>query len=300
MEATIVPLVLERGALRVELWPALGGRIASVRWRGAELLRTAPSPEQARREPFFWSGFPMAPWCNRVPRARLATADGELALPVTWEDGSALHGEVFERPWHVRDGAHLSIDGGGFGFPWRYRVEAEVSMEEDSLRYELTLINHDEQPMPAGLGWHPWFAADAGTLELHIPFALAYDQDEGYLPVGPPRPLGADDVATREWAAPAWGTHALYTAPREHVVGMRWPRRDVRAELSFAAAADHLLVFALEPADAIAIEPQTHAPDGHRRTLAGEPGGIATLAPSERLCVAYTLRLWDEPTTKSS
>lgn len=291
VDAVNAPQVLERGPLRVELWPDLGGRIASIRWRGDELLRTAPSFEQASAEPLFWSGFPMAPWCNRVPGAWMASAEGEVRLPATWEDGSALHGEAFAQPWSVAGEGRLRFDGGDLGFPWRYRVEAAVALEDDLLRYELTLSNRDERPMPAGLGWHPWFAADAGTLELQVPFALAYEQDAGFLPIGEPHSLAEDDGAARAWTAPAWGTHALYTAPREQAVRLRWPLRGVEAELTFGAAADHLLVFALESADAIAIEPQTHAPDGHRRALAGESGGVATLAPGEQLSVAYALRV---------
>jgi galactose mutarotase-like enzyme len=34
---------------------------------------------------------------------------------------------------------------------------------------------------------------------------------------------------------------------------------------------------------AIAVEPETHAPEGIRRLLRGEPGGMSLLAPGETL-----------------
>ena len=41
--------------------------------------------------------------------------------------------------------------------------------------------------------------------------------------------------------------------------------------------------------DAVAVEPQTHAPQGLRRLLAGEPGGLTMLAPRKRLSLIVRL-----------
>jgi hypothetical protein len=41
--------------------------------------------------------------------------------------------------------------------------------------------------------------------------------------------------------------------------------------------------------DAIAIEPETHAPQGLRRLLSGEPGGLMLLDPGRRLDLGVEL-----------
>ncbi|HEY3162879.1 MAG TPA: hypothetical protein VGJ71_00890, partial [Candidatus Limnocylindrales bacterium] len=46
--------------------------------------------------------------------------------------------------------------------------------------------------------------------------------------------------------------------------------------------------------DAVAVEPQTHAPDGIRRLLKGEPGALSLIRPGETL--PLTMRLSFERT----
>jgi galactose mutarotase-like enzyme len=61
----------------------------------------------------------------------------------------------------------------------------------------------------------------------------------------------------------------------------------VRIDASFSSNADHVVLAAIPAHEAVAIEPQTHAVDGHFRAETGRPGGIATLAPGGTLSVRY-------------
>ena len=64
-----------------------------------------------------------------------------------------------------------------------------------------------------------------------------------------------------------------------------------RADYRTKAEAAMTFIVAASPStlDAIAVEPQTHAPHGLRRLLAGEPGGLTLLEPHETLSVVARL-----------
>jgi hypothetical protein len=54
-------------------------------------------------------------------------------------------------------------------------------------------------------------------------------------------------------------------------------------------------IVAASPAgiDAVAVEPETHAPAGVRRLLQGEPGALELLSPGETMTLAVRLAFVD-------
>jgi galactose mutarotase-like enzyme len=66
--------------------------------------------------------------------------------------------------------------------------------------------------------------------------------------------------------------------------------------MTVEAPSRFIVAAALPGTDAVAVEPQTHAPDGIRRLLAGEPGGLALIAPDDTLELVVGLAF--EPTAE--
>ena len=62
------------------------------------------------------------------------------------------------------------------------------------------------------------------------------------------------------------------------------------ATVEASATASHVTVAAFPDVQAVAVEPQTHATDGHRRRRDGERGGVAILGAGDELEVVTTLR----------
>ena len=119
-------------------------------------LKTPPSPATHRQEPFFWGGFPMAPWCNRATTDPVVVAGRRVGLAANFPDGSAIHGEVYGVPWDTLDESTLRIEAGGGAWPWRYEVRARFRVGPASAGLTLELRNVDDAPMPAGLRPPPW------------------------------------------------------------------------------------------------------------------------------------------------
>lgn len=65
---------------------------------------------------------------------------------------------------------------------------------------------------------------------------------------------------------------------------LHWPAIGVTATMRVRSGAGVCIVVASPSSlDAVAVEPQTHAPQGLRRFLNGEPGGLHALDPGDTI-----------------
>jgi galactose mutarotase-like enzyme len=85
------------------------------------------------------------------------------------------------------------------------------------------------------------------------------------------------------------GLDATWTDLGVPPVELAWPGLGVSATMRVAA--DTVFIVAASPPslDAIAVEPQTHAPQGVRRLLNHEPGALAVLDPRDSLRLSVDL-----------
>jgi aldose 1-epimerase len=238
-------LVLEASDVRLEVSPADGGRISSLVVRGSELLKSdGASPKQ-------WGCYPMAPFAGRIRHGRFSFAGRDVQLDLN-HPPHAIHGTVFDRPWRVDDPETLSIDLGA-GWPFAGKVVQRFEVRDEGLNVSLTLFA--DEPMPASLGWHPWFrrrlagTADhptepSASVELGFDAAWMYLRDDEGIPTGElvgPTPRPWDDCFT-----------GLRSAPR-----LTWPgvlALEITSSCAYWVAYD-------EPEDSVCVEPQTAPPD---------------------------------------
>ena len=271
-------LAIGDAPLRVELLPAIGGRLHRLRAFGHDLLRTPDDPSEHGRDPFVWGAFVMAPWCNRTAAVTTHVGPHLVDLPSNFPDGSAIHGQVYAAPWQVEGDGRLSVRGGGDGWPWPYECTLRVQVEDAVLIIDLAMTNRAQTPMPGGIGLHPWFG---GPLEVrfdaHEVVRSNTDSAAGLEAV-----TGQFDL--REMRPMPEGLDAAWLAAGDPAFEIRWPRLGVRAAARVASDAPAWIVAASPPGlDAVAIEPQTHAAYGLERFLAGEPGGLQPVSPSATL-----------------
>jgi aldose 1-epimerase len=280
-------LRIAEGSLEVELLPSIGGRLHRIRAFGHDLLRTPDDPEAHAADPFFWGAYAMAPWCNRLETVATTVGRRTVRPKPNFSDGTAIHGQVVQTAWSVEPDGNLSVRGGGDGWPWPYEVTQGVSIVDGSLRIELRLTNLADEPMPAGLGLHPWFLrpldvriAASRVLPSNLDPGAALEPVTGDLDLRHRRPIPDDLDAT-------------WTDLDDPPLDLRWPGLGIEASLRVRPTTG-LAIAVASPADldAVAIEPQTHVPQGLRRLLHGAPGGLRLLAPraTMRLTMEWLFR----------
>lgn len=276
-------LVLGGDELEVVVLPELGGRIHRIRAFGADLLRTPHDVGVHDRDPFFWGAYLMAPWCNRIRPAPTRVAGRIVDLRANFPDGTAIHGQLTSRPWVVQADGALTVDGGGDGWPWSYGVAALAQVSGTVLTLDYRLRNASHEPMPAGIGLHPWFVR---PVHVRIPAAEVYASNSDS-PTVPAPVSGRFDL--RQLGAPALGLDGTWTRLATPRIDLEWRGSGVRARLEVDAPRALIALASPETIGANAVEPQTHAPDGLRRLLAGEPEALDLLAPGHELRLGLRL-----------
>jgi aldose 1-epimerase len=270
------------GPIEVEVVPAAGARLHRLRFDGHDLLRTPHDLRPYLDDPYFYGSYPMAPWCNRVPVGRSLVAGRVVDLPASFPDGTAIHGQVSRRPWAVAGDGVFRIAGGGDGWPWPYEVEQRIRIDGSTLALTLRLTNRSDGPMPGGLGFHPWFRT---PVDVRIGADAVHPDNLATLPE--PVPVtGEHDL--RRLGPMAHGLDATWADISDPPIVLSWPGPGIRATIGFTASTRFVTAANLFD-DAIAVEPQTHAPDGLGRLVRGEPGGLALIPPGGTLELAVTI-----------
>ena len=85
------------------------------------------------------------------------------------------------------------------------------------------------------------------------------------------------------------GVDAMWTDLEVPEVELSWPDLGVRAVLTVSPTIDFIAAAAFDGMGAVAVEPQTHGPDGIRRLVAGEPGAPCWLEPGAALAARIEL-----------
>jgi aldose 1-epimerase len=264
-------------AVQLTVLPGIGARWHRLVAFGQDVIRT---PEDLRRhvdDTFFWGAYPMAPWCGRIDAGEAVFGGRRVSFEPNFPDGTAIHGQVYERPWQPDENGGFRIRAGGDGWPWPYEAAFAVNVRAAELRLDYALTNQSDEPMPGGIGVHPWFLK---PLDVMVPAAGVLSPNQA-IPARPSPVTGPFDLRKLRPMPP--DLDATWTDLSEPQVELRWPALGVRATVR--AETSPLYIVAASPShlDAVALEPETHAPQAMRRLLNGEPGAPAILAPGETL-----------------
>lgn len=195
-------LRLAAGALVVELLPAVGGSIVRFdRVTGSNRQPLLRGTDDDDIDVLSAGCFPLVPFVNRI-RGGSFSCDGRVVelTPNMAGDPSPMHGQGWRAPWqidHHDDGrAVLTYRHPAGEWPWAYQAREEIALDADGLSLTLACRNLSDDPMPCGLGFHPYYPCDVGTL-LDTVVAAAWTIDAAVLPVERVPPTGRYDLVRR-------------------------------------------------------------------------------------------------------
>ena len=250
-------LKLAAGRLRLELNPSIGGAISNLTWDDSRpILRQSHSPLEKAVDA---ASFPLVPYVNRIRGGRFTFRGREVRIaPNMAGDPSPLHGQGWINPWIVEQAgdrtAQLSFRHDAGEWPWAYEALQDFELNEGGLSVTLTCRNVDDEPMPCGLGQHPYFPCGRET-RLDTKVTDVWTIDERVLPVAKVPAEGRFDLRDRLVCAQdldhgfgGWGGEARMSDPD-------WPY-----SLRLTSADAHFFQLYSPPAGGIFVaEPVTHA-----------------------------------------
>jgi aldose 1-epimerase len=183
------PPTLSSGALTLVLAPAIGGSIARFEYASPSGLQIPLlcGVEGNSQSVLDHGSFPLVPYCNRIRDGRFSFRGREVWIANNMPgDASPLHGDGWLAAWDVvrlaASEAELRYAHEAGEWPWAYEARQLFVLDPDGLTLALSCTNRSAEPMPCGLGHHPYFHCTAATT-IDTEVESAWTIDEKVLPV---------------------------------------------------------------------------------------------------------------------
>lgn len=292
---------LENGQLRACVQPGLGAGLTRLdcwhRDAWEPLLRPLSGPAS---DPEQLACCLLMPWSNRLYGGRF-TWRGRVfdVRPSRVRDRLPLHGDAWVSAWSViSQGSNetvLELDARQHQ-PFAYTGRVHYRLEASRLRVSLCIEHCGDEPMPYGIGLHPWFVREADTqiqFNSKSRWEPQAEQPPSFLTTlhsgspdhfGEPKrlPSGLIDHAYAGWDGRA---------------EIRWPRRGLALEMRANTSSTHLSVYSppqQAAKDFVCLEPVTHRNGAH---LAVDPlaQGLVELRLGQHLTLEVSLAVTNNP-----
>lgn len=295
------PIIMTADTLELGLSPYVGGSISWFDWIGGNhrvpvLRKCNSSPENVLDA----ASFPLVSYVNRVRGGHFSFRGRTITLaPNMAGDVSPLHGQGWLAAWQVESvsasDAVISFSHQAGEWPWDYAAEQHFALDENGLLLTLSCRNLSSEPMPCGLGQHPFFNCGRQT-RIDTRVTDVWTIDEHVLPVEKLPATGRFDLADRlacgqglDHGFGGWGGLAKMTDPA-------WP-----FDLQLSSPDAHFFQLYSPAAGGIFVaEPVTQANAALNAPEQQWPElGMRVLAPDEEMRLAMRLDVIAKPSSRS-
>jgi len=282
-----VTIILQDNDFLAEISPETGGLVRRLNWRDMPLLFPALGAQDADSTANRYGLWPLVPFANRAFGARLLTPSGHRGLPVNDPaDGSAMHGFGWQAAWRVteQDPSGIALSHAyGLADPYRYAATLRLDLAPGLARFTISVRNEAAEPMPFGLGLHPWFPRDAATrLRFNARRKLRF---------GPRyRAQGIEEFTGTGYDA----GRLLPDAEAISAIGWAGPAEltlpgGVTLAIDASETLRHPVLWTPAGAPFVCFEPQSHAIGAPSEPLVAGATPLTMLAPGEELSGWMTL-----------
>ena len=195
-------LILSAGNLRLSLSPYVGGAVGAFEWISGgvarPILRRCDGPLESVLNA---ASFPLVAYVNRIRGGTFTFRGREVRIaPNMAGDPSPLHGQGWLSTWTVEDAgeqtATLSFHHPAGEWPWAYEAQQQFALDERGVSITLSCRNASGEPMPCGLGQHPYFPCGSQT-RIDTEVIHVWTIDEHVLPIDRVPATGRYDLHDR-------------------------------------------------------------------------------------------------------
>lgn len=279
-------VTIESGTTSVQVLPEEGALITRYRTVGSSEEIDWLLPRSRK----YAGSFVMVPFTSRIAGGQFQFRGERFEIkPNVAGESYPIHGFAWQRSWQVVEQSESSVilrcveDAGDW--PWSYRADLELALEDRNLTLRLDVMNDSQQAMPVGIGFHPYFAS---TPLCHVD-ALVNHQwylDEALIPTH------KEAINIDRWHPAREQLDNVYSGWQQKAQ-LVWPER--RAELAMTASEcfEHFVIYSED--ESFCAEPVSNMVDGFNMMARGEQGhGVTVLESGGRMSgwVKFEPLLW--------
>lgn len=237
--------------------------------------------------------FPLVPLCNRVEGNGFEIGGKHYRFEPNTGEPFYIHGDGWLGRWTVEEKSEVGVT---LSFaqvepgksPHVYKAVQSIKLDGATLRMELSVQNCGTEPLPFGIGFHPYFPRSAGT-KLSAPASSWWTEGADYLPkVHEPVPETADFSRLRELPVRRLNNCFEGWTGKAKIV---WPETGLGATIAADPVFSRYMLYAPNDDQAFfCLEPMSHAPNA--LAMAG-PEGLHVLAPGETLSGGFSISVFN-------
>ncbi len=285
---------LKNANSEVLLCPDIGAAIARYTWRGHSVLRRAPDSAIEQGLVRQMGAYALMPYSNRIARAKLVVGDKRYVLRQNFPpELHAVHGFGWQRAWQVLtscvDSARLTLrHAADNDWPFACEAKQHIQLSADGLRLTISVCNLDDAPMPAGLGFHPFFPTIPAA-KLQAEWKGMWKMDAESLPTEwVETPASADFRQLR--SVEGWKVDNCFTGWGRQAV-IEYPTH--RTTIEASSNCQQLICYAPDDGrNFMALEPVSHINDGFNLAAKGVADtGMQLLGRGDSMEVSMTVSM---------
>jgi aldose 1-epimerase len=275
-------ILLSNGALNLVVDKNAGGSVVSLRYQDRDILRPGPTIIRQDWSPLEYAAFPLLPFSGRIANGRFK-ANGKLIQlpPNLLPEPHAIHGHGWKLPWDIISKSANSVTLGyshpASDWPWNYHAEQTLTLNGSALSVDLSLTNTSSEPMPAGLGWHPYFPRSKANISA--PTEEIWLSGNDMIPAIPTPVIADCDLRRMTPVSTLNLDNAFQAGGQRSVIELEHDTVELVADTVFR----NLIVYVPPNEDFFCVEPVTHAPDAVNSALPASVTGLEWLSEGETL-----------------
>ena len=236
--------------------------------------------------------FPMIPYANRVAKGSFLW-DGVLYKLPDNNSGEkhGLHGDAWQGQWdvvHRSSRSSVLRHRGSYG-PFEYLALQTIQLADNVLRISVEITHLDEQSVPYGVGFHPWFIREADT-ELWAPAHAMWEEDADHFPTRRILPPDFLDFSKRQKKVPGFFVNNLFER-WEYDVEIRarilYPNRNATLSIAATPNLKHYMLYVGSP-EFFCVEPVSHLINEINNE---KHSGLTVLAKGETLSAKMSIEV---------
>lgn len=160
---------LHHAGQRLGLVPSLGGGVAAWQLERPSHRIDLWRPWSGDTDRYTLSSFAMVPWSNRISAGGFdCNGQHHPIAPNRVGEPYPIHGDGWLQAWSLdqpaADTLEMRLTSDRFdGNPYRYTALQRFVLREDGMDQTLSVTHTGPEPLPYGLGQHPWFLRSATT-----------------------------------------------------------------------------------------------------------------------------------------